>query len=208
MAAMHLIAARVSPETKAKFHALAERQQVTESVLLKQLVDSVTRNVGESDVDVLRSPHRRSRDSRLCVRLHTDDHDPYLITAYKAGYDLLEYPLTMAESRAKVALSMRRGGIEMRVVDAVTGAALERVAILERRGSHDGVSLDIPLDLAGVGQIPSSFAGRSVVISHVAYEDATVRPQSAGTIASTLGSSKKRWLIRAASAETSVTSGP
>lgn len=73
MAATHLIAARVSPETKAKFRALAERQQVTESVLLKQLVDSVTRNVGESDVDVLRSPHRRSRDSRLCVRLHPDD---------------------------------------------------------------------------------------------------------------------------------------
>lgn len=73
MAATQLIAARVSPETKAKFRALAERQQVTESVLLKQLVDSITRGVGDSDVDVLRSPHRRSRESRLCVRLRPDD---------------------------------------------------------------------------------------------------------------------------------------
>lgn len=35
----HQIAARVTPETKAKFRALAEQQQMTESALLKQLIE-------------------------------------------------------------------------------------------------------------------------------------------------------------------------
>jgi hypothetical protein len=73
MAATHLIAARVSPETKAMFRALAERQQVTESVLLKRMVDQSVRSIEQSDTQVLRPTHRRLRGSRLCIRLHPDD---------------------------------------------------------------------------------------------------------------------------------------
>lgn len=39
MAATHLIAARVSTETKALLRTIAEQQQLTESALLKRLVD-------------------------------------------------------------------------------------------------------------------------------------------------------------------------
>src|SRR5690606_12847972 len=73
MAATHLIAARVSEETKMRFRSLAERQQVTESVLLKRLIDSAVHSVGQRDAEVLKSPHRQLRGSRLCVRLHPDD---------------------------------------------------------------------------------------------------------------------------------------
>jgi hypothetical protein len=73
MAATQLIAARVSPETKARFRALADQQQVTESALLKRLVDMVVRTLAEGDGEILRPPHRRIRRSRLCVRLHPDD---------------------------------------------------------------------------------------------------------------------------------------
>jgi hypothetical protein len=73
MAATHLIAARVSPETKMRFRSLAERQQVTESVLLKRLIDSAVHGVAQSDAEVLGSPHRQLRGSRLCVRLHPND---------------------------------------------------------------------------------------------------------------------------------------
>lgn len=55
-----------------RFRSLAERQQVSESVLLKRLIDSAV-CVGQSDAEVLRSPARRLRGSRLCVRLHPDD---------------------------------------------------------------------------------------------------------------------------------------
>ena len=56
-----------------KFRTLAERQQVTESVLLKRLVDSAVQSVGQSDDEILRSQERQVRGSRLCVRLHPDD---------------------------------------------------------------------------------------------------------------------------------------
>jgi hypothetical protein len=73
MASTHLIAARVSPETKARFRSLAEQQQMTESALLKRLVDLAVRSAGVTDADVLKSPERRLRGARLCVRLHPDD---------------------------------------------------------------------------------------------------------------------------------------
>lgn len=68
-----LIAARVSPETKAKFRALAEQQQMTESALLKQFIELTVRRVGHAHADVLRSPGRRLRAARLYVRLHPED---------------------------------------------------------------------------------------------------------------------------------------
>jgi hypothetical protein len=73
MGTTHLIAARVSPETKAQFRSLAEHQQMTESALLKRLVDMAVHTGGVNDADVLKSPERRLRGARLCVRLHPDD---------------------------------------------------------------------------------------------------------------------------------------
>lgn len=73
MAATHLIATRVSEEMKMRFRSLSERQQISESVLLKRLIDSALQGVGQSDTDVLKAPARRLRGARLCVRLHPDD---------------------------------------------------------------------------------------------------------------------------------------
>jgi len=73
MGTSHLIAARASPETKAKFRALAEQQQMTESALLKQLIDLTVHRVNQPDAGVLRPPGRRLRAARLYVRLHPED---------------------------------------------------------------------------------------------------------------------------------------
>lgn len=73
MVARHLIGAHVSPETKARFRSLAEGLQMTESVLLKRIVDSAVRGVGDIDADVLKPSGRWLRGSRTCVRLHPDD---------------------------------------------------------------------------------------------------------------------------------------
>ena len=73
MAATQLIAARVPPETKARFRMVAEQQFVTESVLLKRLVQSTVGGLCDSDANVLKSPHRRLRGARLSVRLHPED---------------------------------------------------------------------------------------------------------------------------------------
>jgi len=55
------------------FRALAERQQVTESVLVKRMIDQSVRSIEQSDDQVLRPTHRQPRGSRLYVRLHADD---------------------------------------------------------------------------------------------------------------------------------------
>jgi hypothetical protein len=73
MAVTQLIAARVSPETKARFRMIAEQQLVTESVLLKRLIQSMVGGLRDSDADILQSPHRRLRGARLAVRLHPED---------------------------------------------------------------------------------------------------------------------------------------
>ncbi|MBM0108605.1 plasmid mobilization relaxosome protein MobC [Steroidobacter sp. S1-65] len=73
MGTTQFIAARFSPETKARFRNLAERRQMSESALLKVLVDSAVRGVGEVDADVLEPPGRRLRGARTSVRLHPDD---------------------------------------------------------------------------------------------------------------------------------------
>jgi hypothetical protein len=73
MATSHIIAARVLPETKAKFRALAEQQRMTESALLKQLIELTVQRVNHADADVLKSPARRLRAARLYVRLHPED---------------------------------------------------------------------------------------------------------------------------------------
>lgn len=74
MVATQLVSAYVPPEMKARFRSLAERQQMSESALLKLLVDSAVRGAGEIDADVLKSPGRQLRGSRMSVRLHPDDN--------------------------------------------------------------------------------------------------------------------------------------
>src|SRR5690606_13669031 len=73
MRSTHLIAACVSPKTKARFRSFAEQQQMSESVLLKRLVDLTMRGAGAGDADVVKSSGRRLRGARTSVLLHPDD---------------------------------------------------------------------------------------------------------------------------------------
>jgi hypothetical protein len=73
MGTTYFIAARVPPDTKARFRNLAEQQQMTESGMLKRLVDSAVGCAGEIDADALRPSGRRLRGARTTVRLHPDD---------------------------------------------------------------------------------------------------------------------------------------
>jgi len=53
--------------------ALAERQGITESRLVKQLLDVVLRTTAQSDIPVPAAPDKASRDTRLYVRLAAED---------------------------------------------------------------------------------------------------------------------------------------
>lgn len=68
------IVARVSSETNARLRALAERQQLSESALLRRLVELVLLKAALSPI-ITETPTgaRPLRTARLMIRLRTDD---------------------------------------------------------------------------------------------------------------------------------------
>jgi hypothetical protein len=75
MAANPLIAFRVSPETKASLHALAQSRNLTDSALLQKLVEmALLQHVGVALSAVAAPVQQISRGARLYVRLRPEDH--------------------------------------------------------------------------------------------------------------------------------------
>jgi Bacterial mobilisation protein (MobC) len=72
MAADAFIQCRVTPEIKALVRTLAQRDQITESALIKQLLEVVLRSSAAAALSRLERP-RSPRDVRLYVRLDPDD---------------------------------------------------------------------------------------------------------------------------------------
>lgn len=73
MAAPPFIAARVTTETKSQLRRLAEREQITESALVRQLLETVLRTSGGEGPSNLDPPEKVSRGARISVRLAPDD---------------------------------------------------------------------------------------------------------------------------------------
>lgn len=69
MAADAFIQCRVTSETKTLIQALAGRERITESALVRQLLETVLRTTTGG----VTSPERVTRDARLSVRLAPDD---------------------------------------------------------------------------------------------------------------------------------------
>jgi hypothetical protein len=67
------IAARVSPEMKARIRALAEQRQTSESALLKRLLEMTLEGAPEAPLSSPACAPRGARDARLYVRLWPDD---------------------------------------------------------------------------------------------------------------------------------------
>ena len=64
---------RVTAEIKTLVRALAKREQVTASALIKQLLQVVLRSSAAAGFPRLEEPQRSSRDMRLYVRLNPND---------------------------------------------------------------------------------------------------------------------------------------
>jgi hypothetical protein len=82
MAATQLIAARVTRDTKEQFRALADRQQQTESALLKRLITLTIQSVNGAGGEALKPHRHRSAGSRVCIRLRAEDQ---LLLQERAG---------------------------------------------------------------------------------------------------------------------------
>lgn len=72
MAADAFIQCRVPAEMKALVHSLAEREHITESALVKQLLAVVLRT-GTTSVAPIETLSKPNRDARLYVRLRPED---------------------------------------------------------------------------------------------------------------------------------------
>ena len=68
-----LIACRVTSETKARVRKLAERDGITESALVRQLLDVVLRTAGLHEPPTMAPPGKVNRDARVNVRLEPED---------------------------------------------------------------------------------------------------------------------------------------
>ena len=73
MNADQFIAARVSSETKSRLRALALRQQLSESALLKRLLEMTLQSAGDLHAGTPDRVPDKARDARLYVRLQPDD---------------------------------------------------------------------------------------------------------------------------------------
>ncbi len=73
MAAPPFIAARVTPEMKSLLRVLAEREQKTESALVRQLLEVVLRTSTASGIQRLEEKQKPNREVRLSVRLDSND---------------------------------------------------------------------------------------------------------------------------------------
>jgi hypothetical protein len=63
----------VTRETKERFAAVARHQGLSDSALLKRLVDLLLQSAGAAEVGTPGGGDRTSRDSRLSVRIRPDD---------------------------------------------------------------------------------------------------------------------------------------
>ncbi|MGH8217106.1 MAG: plasmid mobilization protein [Steroidobacteraceae bacterium] len=68
-----LIACRVPFETKARVRQLADRERITESTLLRQLLEVVLRTAGLGEPPPIAPAGKVSRDARVNVRLENED---------------------------------------------------------------------------------------------------------------------------------------
>src|ERR1700733_13502602 len=64
----------VTKETKERFAAVARHQGLSDSALLKRLVDLMLQSASAAELGTPGGGHGTSRDSRLTVRIRPDDH--------------------------------------------------------------------------------------------------------------------------------------
>lgn len=141
MAAPPFIAARVSTETKSQLRRLAEREQITESALVRQLLETVLRtSSGSGGESGLEPPGKVSRDARLSIRLAPDDR--LLLTERAAARNMAvaTYVSVLVRShlRALVPLpkeelmALKRSVAELGAI----GRNLNQIARVANQGGH------------------------------------------------------------------------
>jgi predicted DNA binding CopG/RHH family protein len=108
MAAPPFVAARVTPELKTLLRALADREQITESALVRQLLQVMLRRSAMEGFPKLDALENASRDTRLSIRLAPDDRTLLLARATARGMASATYISVLVRSHLRVLAPLPR----------------------------------------------------------------------------------------------------
>ena len=101
MAAPPFVAARVTPEMKTLLQMLSEREQITESALVRQLLEVMLRMSAKEGFPKLDALEKVSRDARLSVRLATEDRGLLCERATARGMPSATYVSVLVRSHLR-----------------------------------------------------------------------------------------------------------
>ncbi len=153
-----------------------------------QLAGRVLEDRGEipvvgADVDIWPAEPGSAR-----IRLHDRSNDfgqfelaglesgDFLLTAYKPGYEMFRKRISYSSPVTGVTVRLRQEiGAQIRVRETASGKPLQQIFLIEKLGDRDGSRVDVHLDDAGQGYIPSALAGSTLSFSAMGYVPTMIR---------------------------------
>jgi len=142
MASPPFVAARVTPEMKTLLRVLAEREQISESALVRQLLEVTLRMSAKEGFPKLDTLEKVSRDARLSIRLAPDDRILLCDRATARGMPSATYVSVLVRSHLRNLAPLPKEEL----------LALKR-SVAERRAAATGLSWQ-PYSLAMLGTQP------------------------------------------------------
>jgi hypothetical protein len=144
MAKRALIACCVTSETKARVRALAEREGITESTLVRQLLDTVLPTSSAGGESAPPAPAKISRQARLNVRLATEDYRLLRERAGARGMAAATYVALLTRAHLRNAVPLPKAeflALKQSVVElSAMGRNLNQIA----RALNQGASATLP----------------------------------------------------------------
>jgi hypothetical protein len=143
MPADAFIQCRVTPEMKAVVRALAEREQITESALVKQLLQVVLRTAALQGFPSLEALDRPNRDARLYVRLGPEDRQLLSGKATQRGMPSATYVSLLVRAHLRgVAPLPKEELLALKHLAACEAETKSQPAVTVDSGSHGTAPLD------------------------------------------------------------------
>ncbi|WP_129777147.1 carboxypeptidase regulatory-like domain-containing protein [Peristeroidobacter soli] len=94
----------------------------------------------------------------------------FVVSAYKAGYELYRAPLSYGSPISNMTIYLRPSrGVEIKVREAGSHRAIDSVLVLESINGVTGVALQLQPDRSGISYLPGGFAGSSLRVSAFGY---------------------------------------
>jgi Bacterial mobilisation protein (MobC) len=142
MAAPPFVAARVTPEMKTLLRVLADREQITESALVRQLLEVTLRMSAKEGFPALEALEKVSRDARLSIRLASDDRTLLCERATARGMAAATYVSVLVRSHLRnlaplpkeELLALKRSVAELGAI----GRNLNQIARAVNQGGRPG----------------------------------------------------------------------